>query len=73
MIEVSTLDNGFRIVSERMPGLESASLGVWVGAGSRHEGRTETGIAHFLEHMAFKGTSRRSAREIAETIESAAI
>jgi predicted Zn-dependent peptidase len=69
MITLTTLSNGFRVVSERMPGLESASLGVWVGAGSRHEGETETGIAHFLEHMAFKGTSRRSARQIAEAIE----
>ena len=52
-----------------MPGLASASIGVWVAAGGRHETPQQNGIAHFLEHMAFKGTSRRSALQIAETIE----
>ncbi|QDL94173.1 insulinase family protein (plasmid) [Paroceanicella profunda] len=68
-IATHTLPNGFRIVTEHMPGLQSASVGVWVSAGSRHEGEGETGIAHFLEHMAFKGTARRSALQIAEEIE----
>ena len=68
-VELTTLANGFRIVSERMPGLASVALGVWVEAGTRHERAEENGIAHFLEHMAFKGTSRRTAREIAEEIE----
>lgn len=68
-VQLHTLSNGFRIVTERMPGLASASLGVWVDAGTRHETRAENGIAHFLEHMAFKGTSRRSALQIAEEIE----
>ena len=63
------LSNGFRIVSERMPGLKSAALGVWIMAGGRHERVEQNGIAHFLEHMAFKGTERRSARQIAEDIE----
>ena len=63
------LSNGFRIVSERMPGLKSAALGVWIMAGGRHERVEQNGIAHFLEHMAFKGTERRSARKIAEDIE----
>ena len=63
------LKNGFRIVTEHMPGLASASVGVWVGAGARHEAADQNGIAHFLEHMAFKGTKRRSALQIAETIE----
>ncbi len=63
------LPNGFRIVTERMPGLKSAALGVWVTAGGRHERVEQNGIAHFLEHMAFKGTERRSARQIAEDIE----
>ncbi|MEO0502347.1 MAG: pitrilysin family protein [Pseudomonadota bacterium] len=63
------LPNGFRIVSEKMPGLASASIGVWVGAGARHEAPDQNGIAHFLEHMAFKGTERRSALQIAEAIE----
>ena len=63
------LSNGFRIVTEHMPGLASASIGVWVSAGGRHERPAQNGIAHFLEHMAFKGTERRSALQIAETIE----
>lgn len=63
------LSNGFRIVTEHMPGLASASVGIWVGAGARHEAPEQNGIAHFLEHMAFKGTDRRSALQIAEAIE----
>jgi predicted Zn-dependent peptidase len=63
------LSNGFRIVSEHMPGLQSASIGIWVSAGARHERIEQNGIAHFLEHMAFKGTKRRSALQIAEAIE----
>jgi len=63
------LANGFRIVTERMEGLKSASLGIWVKAGGRHERTEQNGIAHFLEHMAFKGTARRSSLEIAEAIE----
>ena len=68
-VNIDTLPNGFRIVTERMEGLASAALGVWVDAGARHEHAEQNGIAHFLEHMAFKGTSRRSALEIAEAIE----
>ncbi|NHB77122.1 M16 family metallopeptidase [Rhodobacter calidifons] len=64
-----TLPNGFRIVTEAMPGLQSASVGLWVEAGGRHERPEQNGIAHFLEHMAFKGTRRRSALRIAEEIE----
>ena len=63
------LDNGFRIVTENMPGLSSASIGIWVTAGARHETPQQNGIAHFLEHMAFKGTATRSALQIAEAIE----
>ncbi|MDW4499466.1 pitrilysin family protein [Sulfitobacter sp. D35] len=63
------LPNGFRIVTERMPSLASASVGVWVTAGARHETPAQNGIAHFLEHMAFKGTARRTALQIAEAIE----
>ncbi len=69
MIRFDTLPNGFRVVTEQMPGLESAALGVWVTAGARHERAEQNGIAHFLEHMAFKGTKRRSALQIAEAIE----
>ncbi|MCB6178788.1 insulinase family protein [Rhodobacter sp. Har01] len=68
-LQLHTLSNGLRIVTEDMPRLKSASIGLWVGAGGRHESPTENGIAHFLEHMAFKGTERRSALQIAEEIE----
>jgi predicted Zn-dependent peptidase len=68
-VDIHTLPNGFRVVTEHMPGLQSASIGVWVSAGCRHERADQNGIAHFLEHMAFKGTASRSALEIAETIE----
>lgn len=67
--QLHTLPNGFRIVTEHMPGLESASIGIWVSAGGRHETSAQNGIAHFLEHMAFKGTEKRNALEIAEAIE----
>jgi predicted Zn-dependent peptidase len=63
------LANGVRVVSHAMPHLETVSLGLWVGAGARHETERENGISHFLEHMAFKGTRRRSAKQIAEEIE----
>jgi predicted Zn-dependent peptidase len=68
-IQTHTLSNGLRIVTEHMPGLHSASIGIWVGAGGRHERIEQNGIAHFLEHMAFKGTKTRSALQIAEAIE----
>ena len=68
-VEHHTLSNGFQIVTEHMPGLESASIGVWIKAGGRHELPQQNGIAHFLEHMAFKGTTSRSALQIAEAIE----
>ena len=68
-VEVTRLSTGLSIVTDAMPHLETASLGVWVGSGSRDERSDEHGISHLLEHMAFKGTSRRSARQIAEEIE----
>ena len=68
-VEVTRLPSGLAVVTNSMPHLESASLGVWIGAGSRDERPDEHGISHLLEHMAFKGTKRRTAREIAETIE----
>ena len=68
-IQTHTLPNGFRIVTEHMPSLQSASVGVWVTAGGRNERPEQNGIAHFLEHMAFKGTAKRSSLEIAEVIE----
>ncbi|MFO7770491.1 MAG: pitrilysin family protein [Roseovarius gahaiensis] len=68
-VNLTTLDNGFRIVTEAMPGLQSAAIGIWVNAGARHEREAQNGIAHFLEHMAFKGTKTRNALTIAEAIE----
>jgi len=68
-VKLHTLPNGFRVITEHMPGLESASIGIWVNAGGRHERFAQNGIAHFLEHMAFKGTKKRTALEIAESIE----
>jgi predicted Zn-dependent peptidase len=68
-VELTRLASGLTVVTDRMPHLQSASLGVWIGAGNRHEEADEHGISHLLEHMAFKGTKRRSARQIAEEIE----
>lgn len=68
-VKTSALPNGLRIVTEAMPHLGTVSLGVWVGTGSRYERADQNGISHLLEHMAFKGTQRRSARDIAEAIE----
>jgi len=68
-VKVTTLKSGMNVVTDAMPHLETASLGVWVASGSRNERRDEHGISHFLEHMAFKGTQRRNARQIAEEIE----
>src|SRR5664280_1436643 len=68
-VEVTRLASGLSVVTDRMPHLESATLGVWAGAGSRNEAPDEHGISHLLEHMAFKGTKRRTSRQIAEEIE----
>jgi len=68
-VEVTRLPSGLTIVTDAMPHLQTASLGVWVGSGSRDEEPDEHGISHLLEHMAFKGTARRTARQIAEEIE----
>ena len=68
-VEVTRLPSGLTVVTDSMPHLQTASLGVWVGSGSRDEQPDEHGISHLLEHMAFKGTKRRTARQIAEEIE----
>ncbi|KQU23905.1 peptidase M16 [Methylobacterium sp. Leaf94] len=68
-LKITKLDNGVTVVTEAMPGVATATLGVWVGAGSRHERTDEGGLSHLIEHMAFKGTKTRSARRIAEDIE----
>lgn len=66
MIVGKTLTNGIRLVYEHLPYLRSCSLGIWIANGSRHETPETEGISHFIEHMLFKGTETRSAREIAE-------
>ena len=68
-LQSTTLDNGMVVLTDDMPHLESASLGVWVKAGARSERKAEHGISHLLEHMAFKGTTSRTALQIAEAIE----
>ena len=68
-VEVTTLANGLRIVTDPMSSVETVALGVWVGAGTRHETAEVNGISHLLEHMAFKGTVRRSAQAIAEEMD----
>jgi predicted Zn-dependent peptidase len=65
----STLPNGVRVITEAMPAVRSASLGIWADVGSAAEGNERRGISHLVEHMLFKGTERRSAREIAETMD----
>ena len=70
MYEKITLPNGARIVFERMEGVRSVSLGIWVGAGSRFERAEEGGSAHFIEHMLFKGTETRTAAQLAEEADS---
>jgi predicted Zn-dependent peptidase len=68
-VEITTLPNGLTIVTDPMPQLESAIVGVWVNCGARHESKPQMGVSHMLEHMAFKGTQTRSARDVAEEIE----
>lgn len=68
-VEISKLPSGLTVVTDTMPHLETAALGVWTGVGGRDEKLDEHGISHLLEHMAFKGTGTRTAREIAEEIE----
>lgn len=68
-VAVTRLKNGVTVATHNMAHLESVALGLWVGAGTRSEAPTEHGISHLLEHMAFKGTKQRSAREIVESIE----
>ena len=68
-IEITTLKNGLIVATDPMPHLESAALGVWVNCGARHERTEQAGLSHMLEHMAFKGTLTRSAKDIATEIE----
>lgn len=66
----TTLKNGVRIISEKIPGVRSVAIGIWVGTGSRHEKEGQEGISHFIEHLMFKGTRKRSAVDIAEALDS---
>src|SRR5712672_2769299 len=67
--QLSTLTNGLRVATDRVETVDTVSLGIWIDVGTRHEPAEINGVAHFLEHMAFKGTERRSALAIAEEIE----
>lgn len=69
MIQKRTCENGVRIVTEKIPSVRSVALGIWVGTGSKYETVHDNGISHFLEHMFFKGTASRSAKEIAEAFD----
>ena len=70
MVVAETLPSGLRLVTEAMPHVRSVTVGVWLTRGSRHESDAESGVAHFVEHMLFKGTTSRSAQDIAQTIDS---
>jgi len=65
----TVLPNGLRVLTETIPYVRSVSLGIWVGTGSRHEPATMGGVSHFIEHLLFKGTARRTARQIAEEVD----
>ena len=67
--DVTTLSNGLRVGSETTIGAETATVGVWIDSGSRYETSANNGAAHFLEHMAFKGTSNRTQKQLEEQIE----
>src|ERR1039457_4606223 len=69
-VEAATLANGVRVITETMPHVRSVSVGVWVGAGSRGETPEKNGISHFIEHMLFKGTTNRTAEQIARSVDS---
>ncbi len=70
MVVREVLDTGLRLVTETMPHVRSVTIGVWLTRGSRHESDAQAGIAHFVEHMLFKGTDTRSAEDIAQAIDS---
>jgi predicted Zn-dependent peptidase len=69
-VESTTMPNGIRVATEAMPHVRSVSVGVWIGSGARRETASENGISHFIEHMLFKGTTNRSAEEIARIVDS---
>jgi predicted Zn-dependent peptidase len=67
---MTTLANGLRVITEAMPHVRSVSVGIWIGSGSRRETAEQNGLSHFIEHMLFKGTSKRSAEDIARSVDS---
>ncbi|MDP3789663.1 MAG: insulinase family protein, partial [Candidatus Omnitrophota bacterium] len=67
--DLTTLDNGLKVVSYTMPQANSVALGVWVATGGRYENMKNRGISHFVEHLLFKGTKTRTAAEIKNSIE----
>ena len=67
--EITELDSGERVITERVPSVRSVALGYWIGAGSRDEKDERAGVSHFIEHLLFKGSSRYSAQQIAETFD----
>ena len=69
MLKITELDNGLKVVTQNMPGLETVAMGIWNSIGGRDEVESNNGVAHLLEHMAFKGTKTKNALQIAETIE----
>lgn len=69
MYQRTILDNGLRVITHSMPAVESVALGIWIGTGGRYENKKITGISHFLEHLLFKGTKKRSTRQIKQSIE----
>ncbi|HWR57160.1 MAG: pitrilysin family protein [Bacillota bacterium] len=70
MYQQTTLQNGLRIVTEEIPSVKSVTIGIWIGTGSRAENEENLGVSHFLEHLLFKGTKSRSAKQIAEAVDS---
>jgi predicted Zn-dependent peptidase len=69
-VKRTTLANGMRVITEKMPHVRSVSVGIWIGTGSREEAAADIGISHFIEHMVFKGTKNRSAEQIARSVDS---
>jgi predicted Zn-dependent peptidase len=69
MVRKSVLSNGVRVLTEAMPQMVSATIGIWVENGSRYESTAENGLSHFIEHLLFKGTKKRTAAQIAEEID----
>src|SRR6201984_7983 len=69
MILKDVLSNGLRVISEPMPAVGSSTIGIWVENGSRYESRPQNGVSHFIEHLLFKGTRKRTAAQIAEEID----